>query len=355
MLQRSWGKAPSGQTITIHTISNAAGMTATLMNYGAIVLSLSVPGPSGTATDVALGYSNITNYYVNDPCFGSPIGRNANRIGGAAFTLDGTTYELEKNDGDNNLHSGSDRYNHRVWTVLSDEADSISFQLKSPDGDQGFPGNLTMTVTYTIAPDNTLIIDYSGLSDRKTVWNPTYHGYFNLRGQGNGDILSHELTVFADSLTYADAASIPNGDIREVADTPMDFRKPRVIGADIDADYDLLQFAGGYDHNWILNRTDDLRESGLDGNGLTIYKNAVLHDPWSDRSVTVYSDMPGIQVYTGNYITNSFGKGGFSYARRSGIALETQYFPNALNIPSFEAPIIEGGKKAFHRTAYRFS
>ena len=310
MLQRSWGKAPSGQTITIHTISNAAGMTATLMNYGAIVLSLSVPGPSGTATDVALGYSNITNYYVNDPCFGSPIGRNANRIGGAAFTLDGTTYELEKNDGDNNLHSGSDRYNHRVWTVLSDEADSISFQLKSPDGDQGFPGNLTMTVTYTIAPDNTLIIDYSGLSDRKTVWNPTYHGYFNLRGQGNGDI---------------------------------------------DADYDLLQFAGGYDHNWILNRTDDLRESGLDGNGLTIYKNAVLHDPWSDRSVTVYSDMPGIQVYTGNYITNSFGKGGFSYARRSGIALETQYFPNALNIPSFEAPIIEGGKKAFHRTAYRFS
>ncbi len=355
MFKKVWGKAPSGEDIRMYTISKG-GLSATVMNYGAIVLDLAVPFPDAAEpVDVALGYSNLTNYYVNDPCFGSPIGRNANRIGGASFVLDGRKYELEKNDGENNLHSGSNRYNNRIWNVVSDTDDSITFAIDSPHGDQGFPGNFRMTVTYTITENKELVIDYSGRSDRKTVWNPTFHGYFNLAGQGNGDIKKHDLTVFADRVTFAGPDSIPDGTYRDVAGTPMDFRAPRVIGDDVDSDYDLIAFAKGYDHNWALNRTDDLHESSLDTKGLTIYKDAILHEPRFDRSVTVFSDQPGIQVYTGNYITNTFGKGGFSYGRRSGIALETQYFPNNLNVDGFEKAIIPADTDVFHRTVYRFN
>ncbi len=354
MFKKVWGKAPSGEDIRIYEIARD-GMSAIIMNYGAIVLTLNVPFEGAPApVDVTLGFSNLTNYYVNDPCFGSPIGRNANRIGGAAFTLDGKTYSLEKNDGENNLHSGSDRFNTRVWNVVSDAGDSITFAIDSPDGDQGFPGTFRMTVTYTITENRELVIDYTGRSDARTVWNPTFHGYFNLAGQGNGDILKHDLTVYADRVTYAGPDSIPDGTYREVTGTPMDFTSPRVLGKDIESGYDMLKNASGYDHNWVLKKDDALHEAALDANGLALCKAAVLHEPRFDRSVTVFTDMPGIQVYTGNFIKNTFGKEGFSYGRRSGIALETQYYPNAINIPEFPQPVIDADTDVYHRTVYRF-
>ncbi len=344
----------SGETASLYTLSNK-DMTVTVTDLGATIIDIICPDKNGAMANVNLGYGKKEDYLLNSCCFGAVVGRCANRIGGAAFSIDGKEYEIEKNDGENNLHSGSDRWYQRLWnaTVLSES--SISFSLDSKDMDQGFPGNLSASVVISLSDDNTLIFDYSAISDKKTIFNPTFHGYFNLSGEGKGDILSHELMIYADEVTYAPKGSIPNGEIRNVHGTPMDFTSFKTVGKDIGEDYDLLNFAGGYDHNYIMRRGQEERETPLDCNGLSIFKNAVLYDPISGRRMEVFSDMPGLQAYSGNFIRDAFGRNGEPYHSHSGIALETQFYPNAVNIPAFPSPLIEKDEEVFHRTAYRFS
>ena len=344
----------SGETASLYTLENK-DMTVTVTDLGATVIDIICPDKNGVRENVNLCYGKHEDYLLNSCCFGAVVGRNANRIGNASFTIDGKEYTIEKNDGENNLHSGSNRWYQRLWKANVISGQSISFSLDSPDMDQGFPGNLSANITISLLDDNTLVFDYSAISDKKTIFNPTFHGYFNLSGEGKGDILSHELMIYADELTYAPKGSIPNGDIRKVHGTPMDFTSLKAIGKDIGKDYDLLNFAGGYDHNYIMRKSPEDREISLDANGLSIFKNAVLHDPASGRRMEVFSDMPGLQAYSGNFINDAFGRNGEAYHSHSGIALETQFYPNAVNIPSFPQPVIEKDEEVFHRTAYRFS
>ncbi len=344
----------SGEKASLYTLMNK-DMTVTVTDLGATVIDIICPDKDGVRKNVNLGYGKSEDYLLNSCSFGAFVGRCANRIGNAAFSIDGKDYSIEKNDGENNLHSGKNRWYQRLWKATELSENSVSFSLESPDMDQGFPGKLTATITVTLSDDNTLIFDYSAVSDQKTIFSPTFHGYFNLSGEGNGDILSHELQIFADELTFAPKGSIPNGEIRNVHGTPMDFTALKTIGKDIEEDYDLLKFAGGYDHNYIMRKSPEERETSLDANGLSIFKNAVLYDPSSGRRMEVFSDMPGLQAYSGNFINDAFGRNGEPYHPHSGIALETQFYPNAINIPSFPQPLIAKDEKVFHRTAYRFS
>lgn len=353
------GNTPDGKEIYSYIIKNNTGLSVKAMNFGAIVLEINVPfSDSEKPFDVALGFSEIKDYFDNDPCFGAIVGRSANRIGGAKFTLDGKEYSLSKNDnGKNNLHSGPDVFYKRIWNVKNYSSDSITFEIDSPDGDQGYPHALHMEVRYTVS-EKALLIDYTGLSDGMTIFNPTYHGYFNLDGTKN--CLSLSLQVFSDKITYADSESIPDGTFREVKGTPFDFNSPRELGLHIDDDYDELNFAGGYDHNFVLRKSEDLLSKKYSVISFenefvhqNVYKAAVLSK--ASRSVSVYTDLPGIQIYAGNYIRDGInGKYGKTYTRRSGIAMESQYFPNAINIPEFPQPVIEGGVPTYHRTVYEF-
>lgn len=344
----------SRETASLYTLENK-DMTVTVTDLGATVIDIICPDKNGVRENVNLCYGKHEDYLLNSCCFGAVVGRNANRIGNASFTIDGKEYTIEKNDGENNLHSGSNRWYQRLWKANVISGQSISFSLDSPDMDQGFPGNLSANITISLLDDNTLVFDYSAISDKKTIFNPTFHGYFNLSGEGKGDILSHELMICADELTYAPKGSIPNGDIRKVHGTPMDFTSLKAVGKDIGEDYDLLNFAGGYDHNYIMRKAPEEREVSLDANGLSIFKNAVLFDLASGRRMEVFSDMPGLQAYSGNFINDAFGPNGKAYHSHSGIALETQFYPNAVNIDSFPQPVIEKDAEVFHRTAYRFS
>ncbi len=357
MEKKLWGKTKDNEDIYVYDLTNGNGMTATCMNYGAILLTLLVPDSKGNTADVVLGYEHLKDYFDNNPNYGCCVGRHANRIGNARFTLNGVTYELDKNDGKNNLHSGFHPLHKRIWEVSfrnddgSYETDvtkakgnTITFTYLSPDMDQGFPGNLEFRMTYTLCEDNSIRMDYYGISDQDTVFNPTNHSYFNLSGHDSGDILSHELTVYADSFTYADEESIPDGTIRKVAGTPMDFRKPKAVGRDIHEDYDQLIWAKGYDHNYIINPDNDE----------TMTQAATLHDPASGRTMEVYTTLPGMHVYCGNYMTDEIGKGGYHYQMRGGICFETQYYPNALNVPSFVQPIIKAGVPGESSTIYKF-
>lgn len=340
-----WGRGPHGEQVKVWTISSRSGLRARFMNLGAVLLSLDVPDRTGKEADIVLGYRDLESYFRNQSCFGALVGPNANRIGKARFRLNGLSYQLEKNDGDNNLHSGSDSFHHRVWDLTDLREDSIAFSITSPHMDMGFPGNLTLTVRYRLDENRQLTIDYEGSCDRPSLFNPTNHSYFNLAGHNSGRILNHLLQIHADSFTYADAASIPDGKIRSVEGSPMDFRTPKPIGRDFGADYDQLIWAGGYDHNWIPKNYDG-----------RVRPVAALYDPGSGRRMTVSSDLPGIQVYTGNYIDErEFGKGGCHYPKQGGICLETQYFPNAINVSSFIPPLILPGRPRRSRTVFAFS
>lgn len=332
-------------------------LTAKVMNYGANLLELHLLLPDGEDRDVVLGHKKIEDYYDNDPNYGCTIARSANRIGGAVFTLDGKTYHLEKNDnGINNLHGGNGFLQRRIWDTVEAAADHVTFSIKSPDGDKGFPGNMEVTVTYTIGDNDDLIIDYKAVSDQRTVFNPTNHSYFNLKGEGNGDILDIEAVIHADSYTHTDDNSVPDGKLIDVTDTPMDFREYHVIGDRIEDDYEALKQAGGYDHNWVLQKTDDLHSPEYDHDGRKEYEAARFRLPDESIEAVVYTDVPGIQMYTGNYISGQdLGKCGKMYPRRGGVAFETQFFPNAVNVPSFEQPVIEADTPYFSRTVYKFN
>lgn len=337
-----FGRTKKGEEAHLYLLENKNGVKAYLTDYGAALVRLLVPDKNNELRDVVLGYDDTAGYEQGDVFFGATVGRNANRVGGAHVEIAGKVYKLEKNDNDNNLHSGTHYYNKRLWDVVEQADDHVAFVLHSPDGDQGYPGAFDMHVTYTLDDSNELTIHYVAVPDQDTVINMTDHSYFNLNGHASGTVLGHKVTVNADSFTPADAYSIPTGEIRSVEGTPMDFRSGRVLGDDIDTDYEPLRFGSGYDHNWVLKnegRFDKVAEVASEESGIVM---------------EVYTDLPGVQIYTANFVDGEPGKDGASYIKRSAVCLETQYFPDAVHHENFPQPLCRKGEKYDTRTAYRF-
>ena len=344
-MTRNFGCTKEGNQASLYVIRNENGMEAAVTDLGATLVSLKVKNKEGSMADVVLGYENAAGYEAGTCFFGTIVGRNANRIGGAAFTLNDKKYELTANDGPNNLHSGMDFYRNRIWAAEYETGvNQVSFTLESPDGDQGYPGNASIRVTYTLTDENEVKIHYEGICDQDTIFNMTNHAYFNLAGHESGPALSQMVYIDSDAITAVDKVLIPTGEIRKVMGTPMDFSDCKPIGRDIEADYDQLKLGGGYDHNWILNH-----ESGV------FSLAAAAIDEESGRKMEVYTDLPGVQFYTGNFLDGQVpGKGGVKYARRQGYCFETQYYPNAVNMPGFASPIVKKGEKYDTTTSYKF-
>ena len=341
----SFGTTTSGTPVTLYTLTNASGMQAKISTFGGAVVSLTAPDRDGNYADVVHGYDDLAGYERDSNYFGALIGRYGNRIGGAAFTLDGTAYTLPKNDSSNSLHGGPNGFNKQVWSaeeVPGQEA-AVKLSYLSADGEAGYPGNLQVTVTYTLTNDDALRIDYEATTDKKTVVNLTNHSYFNLAG--TGDILNHELMIAADRFTPVDRGLIPTGELRPVEGTPFDFTTATAIGARINADDEQINFGGGYDHNWVLN-------SG----GGSLALAATLYDPASGRFMEVETTEPGIQFYSGNFLNGrATGKNGVAYAKRSALCLETQHFPDSPNKPDFPSTVLNPGDTYRTTTVYRFS
>lgn len=343
MKTRAFDENTKGEKATLYTFENSNGAVMEVSDFGATLVSLLIPDKDGNLLDVVLGYDNPKQY--EGPAgtfFGATVGRNANRIGNAAFTLNGKEYKLDKNNGDNNLHSGLDFQSFRIWNVKETTENSIVFALNSPDGDQGYPGEVNVEVKYTLTDDNSVEIEYLAVPEEETIINYTNHSYFNLNGHASGDILNHKVWIDADCYTRADAASIPTGEITPVEGTPMDFRTPKAIGKEIDTEYEALIFGQGYDHNWCLN------------NNREFAKVAELYSDVSKIIMEVYTDLPGVQMYTGNFINNELGKEGVVYQRRQGVCFETQYYPDAINHDNFQSPVFKKGEKYSTKTVYKF-
>lgn len=336
-MKEFFGTLPSGETAWLYTITSGS-LSAAVTDLGATLVRLLVPGRDGGVSDVVLGYDDCAGYLAGDACLGATVGRNANRLKGASFSLGGRTYALTPNEGGNNLHSGPNHYFKRLWQVRSHTESAITLALHSPDEDQGFPGNAEIQVTYRL-DGSVLRIVYDAVSDKDTVFNLTNHSYFNLAGHDKTELaMEQELIIPGRFFTPDDAQNIPTGELRPVAGTPMDFRTPKPIGRDIGADYEPLKLQGGYDHNW------------------EVFCNpcAVLRDPSSGRTMAVTTDCPGIQFYAGNFLDEP-GKGGVHYGRRSGVALETQFYPDALHHPDWPQPVTKAGERYHSETAYHFS
>jgi len=340
--KQPFGKTADGIAVDLYTIKSSA-LEVTVTNYGGLVTSLKVPDRNGKLADVVLGYDSLDGYLKASPFFGALIGRYGNRIGGAQFVLDGKTYSTPKNDGPNTLHGGSKGFDKVVWTA-KEIPHGIELTYISPDGDQGFPGTLTAVVRYTLEGKD-LKIDYSATTDKDTVVNLTSHSYFNLKGQGEGDILQHELKLNAGHYTPVDANLIPTGELATVEGTPFDFRKATAIGARINDDNDQLKKGKGYDHNWVL-----------DSGGGKLSEAAEVYEPTTGRVMQVWTDQPGIQFYTGNFLDGTItGKDGKVYQRRYALCLETQHFPDSPNHPKFPTTELKPGEKYHTVTIYRFS
>jgi len=336
-MKKVFGQLPSGETAYLYTITSGP-LTAAITDFGGNLVSLWVPDKNGNVADVVLGYDSPADYAADDVFLGAPVGRNANRIGDACFRLVGKNYFLFVNDGKNNLHSGPDYYHQRMWDVAEHTHNSITLHLYSRHGDQGFPGNAHIYMTYALE-GSALRISYEATADRDTVFNMTNHSYFNLAGHEHPEKAYDQiLSMAARFFTPTDAGSIPTGEQRSVVGTPMDFRKPKAIGKEVFADYEQLKLANGYDHNF------------------EVFCNpcAILSDPESKRTLAISTDCPGIQFYSGNFLKGK-GKGGIEYGARSGIALETQYFPNAMNQPGWKQPVVKAGQKYKSTTTYKFT
>ena len=334
-----------GKPVGLYTLQNADGMTVQLTNYGARVVALWVPAADGRFRDVVWGYDSIDAYLrTADKYCGPVVGRFANRIAEGRFTLDGTQYRLPQNDNGQSLHGGVKGLDSRVWTVDSHSADSIVMHYVSPDGEEGYPGELTVQVTYAVTDDNALRIGYRARTDRPTVVNLSNHTLFNLGGEGSGTILGHELWIDAEATTPVDSVLIPTGRIAPVGGTPFDFRTPALIGARIDADDEQLRNGHGHDHNWVLgNFTGAVRLV------------ASLYDPASGRKMEILTDQPGIQFYSGNFFNDgSCGKFGRKIGYRGAVALETQHFPDAPNHPQFPSTLLRPGETYTQTCIYRF-
>lgn len=336
-MKKNFGILPTGEEASLYTIS-CGGITAGITDYGATLVSLLVPDSTGTLADVVLGCDDCNGYAAGGGCLGATVGRNANRIQGASFRLNGREYQLTPNENGNNLHSGPDLYFKRMWKLISHTDTAVTLELNSPHGDQGFPGNAVIRVTYSLDASGGLHIAYDAICDQDTVFNLTNHSYFNLRGHEHTDTaMDQVLTLPGRFFNPDDAESIPTGEKRSVEGTPMDFRVPKPISRDLHADYECLILQGGYDHNW------------------EVFCNpcAQLSDPVSGRNMAVYTDCPGVQFYAGNFL-NDQGKDGVFYGKNTGVALETQYYPDALHHPDWPQPITKAGERYHSETVYRF-
>lgn len=333
-----FGELPDGKCASLYTIS-CGKLSASVTDYGATLVRLLVPDRTGAVQDVVLGYDNVDGYRTGNAFFGATVGRNANRLQGASFCLAGRTVQIGANENGNNLHSGPSHFHTRLWQAARVTENSVTFSLSSPDGDQGFPGNARIAVTYTLEYPATLRITYDAVCDRDTVFNMTNHSYFNLAGHDRPELaMAQTLTLPARYFLPDDANNIPTGELRPVAGTPMDFRAPKPLGQDIGADYAPLHLQGGYDHNF------------------EVFCNpcAILHDPSSGRTMAVSTDCPGLQVYTANFVGEA-GKDGVQYGPRSAVALETQFYPDALHHPDWAQPVTPAGKPYHSVTKYSFS
>ena len=342
VVKREFGKNSSGEQAYFYEISNEAGMKAIVTDFGATLHSLYVPDKDGKFRDVVWGYDTVQEYEIdNGPYFGATVGRIANRVGGAVVTINGVDYPMEVNERTNCLHSGPNCYHVRIWNAEVLE-NAVRFYILSPDGDQGLPGNFDLSVTYTVTDENGLKITYDGVSDKDTYVSMTNHTYFNLNGETSDSILEHEMMVNADAYTRVNAEMISTGEIMDVTGTAMDFRVPKTIGRDICKDEEPLNIGGGYDHNFVLNGHKP--EEAV----------VMLSSKESGISLDVFTDYPGIQIYSGNFLCDKKGKGGRIYPNRSGVALETQQFPDAMHHENFPSPLLKAGEKFHTETEYRF-
>ena len=337
-MAKSFGTLPNGQAASLYTIA-CGPLSAEISDYGATLVRLWVPGRDGTVADVVLGYDDVNGYREGNCYFGGTVGRCANRIAGASFPLNGKTVRLPDNENGNTLHSGPDCWHQRMWEVESAGENAITLRLDSPDGDQGFPGSTLFRVTYQLDPTGGLHIIYDAHCDADTVFSPTNHSYFNLAGHDHPQAAMEQiLPIPGSTFCPDDAANIPTGEDRNVEGTPFDFRQPKAIGRDIGADYEPLHLQGGYDHNFAVSSNPC----------------AILATPDGNRTMEVITDLPGIQFYAGNFIGEQTGKDGVTYGKRCGVALETQFYPNALNHPTWAKPITPRGEHFHSETVYRF-
>lgn len=340
-----YGITRDGEKASRYLLENSNGMEVDVSDFGAVLLAVRVPDKKGVSTDVLLTYPSLEYFYSN-PCeFGAYVGRNGNRIGDAKVVLDGVEYQLEKNNNGNNLHSGENRSYHQFYqatTGESAEGKYVELHRVSPHLEQGFPGNLDQKIRYTLSEENEIIIDYEMVSDMTTVINPTNHSYFNLSGHNSGDILSHELEIYSEGFLLTDKNLLPTGEIASVEGTPLDFRTKKAVGRDIEADYEPLVFAGGYDHNFVFEN---------DGKVKLV---ARVESPDTGIFMETYTDLCGMQLYTGNFMDHVEGKEGAIYPKRGGLCLETQFYPNACNEPKFPSSVVEAGKTFKSRTIYKF-
>jgi aldose 1-epimerase len=343
--KKSFGKTADGTPVDLYILTNGRGMTAKVMTYGAILTELDVPDEAGKPEDVVLGFDDLKGYLAGHPFFGATVGRVANRIAKGRFTLKGKEYKLAVNNGPNALHGGKKGFDKMVWKaepVKAANGVAVKFTYKSPDGEEGYPGNLTATVTYTLTTKNELRLDYTATTDKATPVNLSNHTYFNLAGPGAGDILGHWTVLAANKYTPVDETLIPTGEIKPVRGTPLDFTKPRAIGTRI---AQMKGKPGGYDHNFVLN-------SG----GKSLALAATVRDPKSGRVMEMFTTEPGVQFYTGNFLDGSNkGKGGVVYKKHHGFCLEAQHFPDSVNHPNFPSTILEPGKTYKQTTIYKFS
>jgi aldose 1-epimerase len=340
---KQFGTAPAGEPVELYTLTNSRHMEVAITTYGATIVSLRVPDRQGNFDDVVLGYGTLDEYVHGPAFFGATVGRYANRIAGAKFSLDGHTYTLDRNNGQNSLHGGSHGFDKRVWRVQHSSPQSLEMLYLSPDGEGGFPGNLRVTVTFTLTDANELRIDYSATTDQATVVNLTNHSYFNLAGQGNGDVLRHAVEIHASKFTPVDKALIPTGELRSVKGTPFDFLEPHTIGERIEASDEQLRTARGYDHNFVLSRT-----------GASPELAARVTDPANGRVLEVLTTEPGVQFYTSNTMNVANGKNGKKYGNHGAFCLETQHFPDSPNQSSFPSTALRPGEQYRSTTIYRF-
>jgi aldose 1-epimerase len=345
MKKEHYGTTAEGEAVEAYTLANAAGMRVSILTYGCIIARLEVPDREGRRANVVLGLDTLEGYATRSPHFGAIAGRYANRIARGRFTLDGETYQLDVNEGRNTLHGGHRSFHKLVWKGEAGEGETLILRHLSPDGDQGFPGNLAVEVRHTLAATNELRIDYAATSDKPTILNLTNHSYFNLTGEGSGDILGHRVTIEADEFTPTDAEQIPTGEIRAVRGTPFDFTQATVIGERIRMADEQLILGRGYDVNWVLRAA---------GGGLRPAARA--HDPASGRILDVLTDAPGVQLYTGNGLNGTLvGPSGRSYRQSDGFCFETQAFPDAPNHANFPSAVLRPGERFRSTTIFRFS
>ena len=345
--QRTFGTLPSGEEVQIYHLENKSGAFAEVLQFGAILVKLCVPDRDGRLTDVVLGYDDLAGYEVNGCFFGATIGRSGNRIAQSRFTLDGKEIVLTPNEGANNLHSGPDGFEKKMWTAseISEDKNAVTFSRISPDGENGFPGEFNVSVTYEMTEENELRIVYGGVCDQTTIANMTNHSYFNLAGEGSGSAMDQYVTIHAEQYTPVGEGSIPLGENVAVEGTPMDFRKAHKNRDEIEADFEQLRITGGYDHNYV---TDGYNKASI----------REIAEAWSEKTgiqMNVLTDCPCVQFYAANFVDQEHGKNGHVYNKREAFCLETQVEPNAVNVENFHSPILEAGERYYSETIYRFS